>query len=437
MKKNKAMAFKKISAFLVLGLSSLNVLAMDSTFTDLIDNVKKGCPVIWEDPVTPLPEISSIDPLTVFSTANGGQDKQEFETIYRTSNVVIDQATNVVTDPVTPAEMLDVFADAKAIAFECNAHRKNLFESMLSTNKADADAALLAAIGVANAIDFNSKQWRVGDVRVTGRAVPDHSWLFPTGQTIGAANSGAALSDAKYENLFEIAKTWGSNTGKTWGGAGDAGIVTLPDMRGRAIYGADNLGGTSKDIILDDGADKVGGEFGSQSSSIGTSNLPSHNHAVGAAGNHGHTSNNGGVHKHTNTGVGNHDHTIGNAPNHDHTSGFNGNHSHNLRTSVFTGSGAAQTWPYFQGMARPNYQNTITSSVLAAGNHNHPINAAGNHGHSASLKGTHNHTMANSVSHGHTINDAVSHTHASANVGGSAALKTVSPGITFSVEIKY
>jgi len=434
MEKVKNVSLVSISTAVLLGLNSAAVSAMGPTFDELMQYVKDGCPTLWEDPATPLPsDINAVNTTTLF--ADDGQDKQSFETLYRSTNEVVDRDTGAILDPVTTEEMLATFASAKAIAFECNAHRKNLFVKMLSTNETDAQSALDAAIGVANAVDFTSRQWRVGDIRVTGRAVADDGWLFPTGQTIGAVNSGADLADDMYEQLFERAKAWHPNTGsEVWG----TNTVTLPDMRGRAVYGADNLGGASRDTLVHANADKIGGYFGRERNAITVANLPTHNHAVGLGGTHGHTANSGGVHKHTNTAIGNHGHTLSTTGNHSHPVGIAGQHGHALKTSVFTGSSTGRSdYPYFEGKARPNYQNSIPSSIQQAGNHAHSITAAGNHKHVAAAAGTHNHAMANSAAHAHTVSAVGNHSHASANVGSSAALDTMSPGITFNVEIKY
>lgn len=101
------------------------------------------------------------------------------------------------------------------------------------------------------------------------------------------------------------------------------------------------------------------------------------------------------------------------------------------------GSGAPQTtWDYFEGRARPNYQNVIQSSVNSAGTHNHPIGNAPAHTHTARASGGHGHTMNTTGNHSHTIGNNGGHAHTSANVGGNQALPSLSPGITMNVEIK-
>ena len=60
----------------------------------------------------------------------------------------------------------------------------------------------------------------------------------------------------------------------------DNGVAkfTLPDFRGRFALGLDNMGGPSANRITDIAADAIGGNAGAETTSIGTSNLPEHEH---------------------------------------------------------------------------------------------------------------------------------------------------------------
>jgi len=201
-------------------------------------------------------------------------------------------------------------------------------------------------------------------------------------------------------------------------------VVKLPDMRGHAIYAADNMGGIAAGVIPNGLGNQIGQRFGSASTEIKIQNMPSHTHAMTAQGNHGHSLGAAGAH----TPV------INAAGAHQHGMSYSGNHGHNLRTSAFQGSGGARSdWPYFEGKARPNYQNTIpykangASAVQPGGNHKHTINSAGNHGHTARAVGNHK----------HTIGAAGNHTHVNNAAGGGQAVNTLSPGMVFNIEMKY
>ena len=60
----------------------------------------------------------------------------------------------------------------------------------------------------------------------------------------------------------------------------DNGVAkfTLPDFRGRFALGLDNMGGPSANRITSIAADAIGGNAGAETTSIGTSNLPEHEH---------------------------------------------------------------------------------------------------------------------------------------------------------------
>lgn len=435
MENTKSNSLKKWLIVAALSTISADSLAMDATFQALVEDIGKACPQQWEDPAVALPTVApEVDGNSFFQDA---ADIQSFSTFYKINHRV---TSDSVVDEVSDAEMAAVLANSRAVAFECNSYRKSFFETLLSTNSADEGTALAAATGVAEALNFISSDWLPGDMRVTGRKIPDSGWLFPTGQTIGASGSDANLADNKYQQLFEVAKFWAPNDGatKTWGSSGLEGVVVLPDLRGRSIYAADNMGGASKGVVTATAADKLGGTFGLEGHSVGITNLPSHNHANSDAGGHGHAASNGGKHKHTMNAVGNHGHLNRAAGNHGHTMGVAGNHGHKLRSSVHTGSGAGRSdWPYFEGRARPNYQSVIQSSVEAAGNHSHSLGAAGNHSHTNSVGGAHTPTMRDSAEHAHNINAVSNHSHGSSLVGGGVDLPTISPGVAMNVEIKY
>ena len=65
---------------------------------------------------------------------------------------------------------------------------------------------------------------------------------------------GQAISRTTYATLFTaIGITYGSVSGTTF---------NLPDMRGQVTAGLDNMGGTSRNRVLDTDADVLGGEIG-------------------------------------------------------------------------------------------------------------------------------------------------------------------------------
>jgi len=184
----------------------------------------------------------------------------------------------------------------------------------------------------------------VGDIRHTGRRVAADGWIFLRGQTLGASSSSASLKGEKYRALFEIAKYWEGNEGdaEVWG---DNDTVKLPNSVSRVMAGADET--------------NIGGYYGSNAAKkLTTSHLP--------------------VHSHTAQSVASHKHALGNA----------GNHGPQLYSPVYAGSGAGRAdWSYFEGKARPNFQNHILHATRTAGNHTHTMGNAGGHTHAINSAG--------------------------------------------------
>ena len=337
------------------GTTPLTALAQTSIYDQLKDQMEKACPVIWEDlGIT----ISSVVPVGDVWEGDA-TDRAEFETQY------------AATHTVTAAELTLIADTTDAVAAECAAYRIALLDELLDNTPMDVSTALDAASGATTG-NYLGDVWHAGDVRVTGRSTPAVGWVFLTGQTLGSATSGADLAGDEYADLFELAKAWAPNAGTEDWATGQ--VVTLPDMRGRALVAADNMGGQAANTAPD--ADTLGGTYGSDQVALSTAQLPTH----------GHTTNNKG--------------------NHQHTLGIDGDHKHNLKTSAYQG-GNVGTVTYMTGYGRTNYQNTITQSVQTEGDHQHSMNSKG--------------------SHNHTVNDS----------GSSAPVSLSQPSIVFNVEMKF
>lgn len=86
---------------------------------------------------------------------------------------------------------------------------------------------------------------------------------------------GSAVSRSTYSDLFSaIGTIYGSGNGST--------TFNLPDLRGRTVFGLDNMGGTAANRLTTTGGisanNTLGASGGSQSITLATTNLPSHNH---------------------------------------------------------------------------------------------------------------------------------------------------------------
>lgn len=134
-----------------------------------------------------------------------------------------------------------------------------------------------------------------GDIKASGSANTQGGWL---------ACNGSAVSRATYSALFgAIGTTWGIGDGAT--------TFNLPDLRGKALIGVS-------------GSHALGATGGSETTTLSTTNLPSHNHGVTDPG-----------HTHTFTGTA-HNHAI-----------TDGGHTHTLpwhtNSSLGAGAGAVAT----------------------------------------------------------------------------------------------
>lgn len=86
---------------------------------------------------------------------------------------------------------------------------------------------------------------------------------------------GSAISRTTYADLYAaIGTTYGSGNGST--------TFNLPDLRGRSIYGTDNMGGSAAGRLTTTGGisanNTLGATGGNQTTTLLTANLPVHNH---------------------------------------------------------------------------------------------------------------------------------------------------------------
>lgn len=363
-----------VSTSITLAFSSLaqtGPVNEQAHYASLRAQMQRACPAVWEDLGANM-DTSSLNAVIWAEGAAAQADKAEFVALLQ----------EIMSD--SPAEEIEAMADDVAtVATECASHRVALLDALISKTPRDVLLAMDAVNrGLNKSIEYLDGGWSTGDVRVTGRLAPQDGWVFLVGQTIGGADSTADLVGDKYNELFELAKNWAPNAGTEDWAAGH--LVTLPDMRGRALFAADNMGGQSANNVTKNEADKIGGAFGDDTLVLTSSQLPTHKHTMNAAGGHG------------------------------HSMGYSGDHKHSSKQALY-GAGNygwgtfSDKWP--TGGIRPTTDGgnsaTLTNAIFPAGNHSHSLSSAGNHTH--------------------TMN----------NTGSSAVVDKLPPAIVFNIEMKY
>ncbi len=132
---------------------------------------------------------------------------------------------------------------------------------------------------------------KTGDLKHRYGTGSHTGWVRANGRTIGSATSGASeRANTDCEALFEY--LWATDTNLTvTGGRGSTAAaewaadksIALPDLRGRALVGLDDMGNTAASRLTSTyfGTDAtvLGAAGGSESHTLTTAQTPSHTHA--------------------------------------------------------------------------------------------------------------------------------------------------------------
>jgi len=263
------------------------------------------------------------------------------------------------------------------------------------------------------------------------------------GRTLGNAVSGATeRANADTSDLFVY--LWNNvidaiatvSTGRGASAASDYAAnktIVLPDARGRALIGLDDMGASSANVIT--GAafspgnpNQPGARGGAATKALAITNLPAHTHTgtTVANGSHNHGGVTGGESvSHTHSGT-----TGTQSANHTHsgTTDTSGSHSHTVGLDGNTLGG--NPVPPTAGSASI----TTTETTSTDGSHTHTFTTGNNSGDH-----THNFTSgANSVGHTHTISSDGSHSHTftTDSAGSGTAFEILSPVVTVTWFIK-
>jgi microcystin-dependent protein len=101
-----------------------------------------------------------------------------------------------------------------------------------------------------------------GCIPYLGTTVPNSNFAFPFGQT---------FSRAVYAKLFAL-------VGTTFGPGDGATTFTGPDIRGRAFFGLDNMGGTAANRLTTSGSGMSGTTLGATGGAETAAQIPAHTH---------------------------------------------------------------------------------------------------------------------------------------------------------------
>ncbi|GJE29815.1 phage tail protein [Methylobacterium organophilum] len=250
---------------------------------------------------------------------------------------------------------------------------------------------------------------------------------------------GRAVSRTAYAALFlSIGTLFGAGDGAT--------TFNVPDLRGRALFGAD--GGTNRLT----GAGGLGGNVantgGSETVTLSSDQIPSvpFSGTTGNAGGHDHGGGTGAAGAHDHGGgtgpAGGHSHsgTTSTADNHSHsgsTSGV-GDHAHGVRYVAASTYGSGNTL----GVISIGGETGSLTATAAAGSHSHSVvtDPAGSHNHifGTDAAPNHAHGITGVGDHAHSITGVGDHAHGfSGNTGGGGgAHPNMPPGLIAVFAIK-
>src|SRR5262249_7863928 len=103
-----------------------------------------------------------------------------------------------------------------------------------------------------------------GLIPYLGASAPNSNFALPFGQ---------AISRTTYANLFAL-------VGTTFGGGDGSTTFNIPDLRGRALFGVDNMGGSAANRVTNAGSGIVGTTLGAsggaENVTVAQANLPSY-----------------------------------------------------------------------------------------------------------------------------------------------------------------
>ena len=131
-------------------------------------------------------------------------------------------------------------------------------ELLLNRTSGDTGLKKISVQSLLNAVPITP----VGLISPFAGAAAPSGWLLCDGQEV---------SRAAYTQLYNV-------IGTTFKANPTEGYFAVPDLRGRFLLGADNMGGSAANVVTDIAADVIGAKSGSETVTIQIENLPEHKH---------------------------------------------------------------------------------------------------------------------------------------------------------------
>jgi len=218
---------------------------------------------------------AGVNPVTVSrsgaNTINGGTGFA-VASQWQTVNFAGDTATgSYVAMDVTAAGALKAASNLSDLADPATARTNLGLGTAAIKNAAAGSGDLLPANGDGSQLTGISA-YLTGEIKIwPGASLPSGGWLWC---------DGAAVSRATYAALFAaIGTAFGAGDGST--------TFNLPDLRGRAPFGKDDMGGSAANRITSGGSGvngaSLGATGGAETVTLTTAQMPSHSHSFSPA----------------------------------------------------------------------------------------------------------------------------------------------------------
>jgi len=170
---------------------------------------------------------------------------------------IIDGSTSATATTLVDADRMVINDDGTMAQVALSDLRTYLGSNLTITSSMVQNGAITAA------------KLATGAAFVAGMIMPYAGTTAPTGWLMCY---GQAIDQTTYADLYAA-------IGSTYGSSGSN--FNVPDLRGRVIAGQDDMGGTSANRLTSPiNGDTLGAAGGSQSHTLTTSEMPSHNHKM-------------------------------------------------------------------------------------------------------------------------------------------------------------